>query len=315
MKIVAPALAVTLLLAAAPLLLAAAPPPAAPYVVTVAPGGQPHVPLRIKRGDLDIRLALSFDTALVLNAGPAQRAQLKPFPLIGKRTFKSALIPGGEATFRGNLYGISPRGLPSSTVPAIWVDKPIADDADGVLALSALKADRIVIELAPVAAGSRQHTLTRPDKGSVMMKIRLGDEKVSAALELNSPDTVMNARAAGALIAAGLVKRSGQVGFWRPFPGVALPFERLTPQPGAQLLGMPLVRPAVRITEAQAKLLDAQARAGTSTSEDDADTVTVTASRKKGRDPWILIGRDVLGQCSRIEFDRPGKTWGLTCAF
>ncbi|PZN93069.1 MAG: hypothetical protein DCF31_13850 [Alphaproteobacteria bacterium] len=293
----------------------AAPPPAAPYVVTVAPGAQPHVPLRIKRGDLDIRLALSFDTALVLNAEPAKRAELKPFPLIGKRTFKSALIPGGEATFRGNLYGINPRGLPKSTVPAIWVDKPIAADADGVLALSALKADRIIIDMGPVAPGSRVHTLSRPDKGSVMMKTRIGEEKISTALELNSPDTVMNARAAAALITAGLVKRSGQVGFWRPFPGVALPFERLTPTPGARLLDMPLVRPAVRITEAQAKQLDAQARAGTSTSDDDDDTVTVTASRKKGRDPWILIGRDVLQQCTRIEFNRPGKTWALTCAF
>ncbi|WP_426168434.1 hypothetical protein [Sandarakinorhabdus sp. DWP1-3-1] len=299
----------------AAVVLVGAAPPLPPYVITVAPGGQPHIPLVIKRGNLDIRLALSFDTALVLNAEPAKRAELKPFPLIGKRTFKSALIPGGEATFRGNLYGIMPRGLPKSTVPAIWVDKPIAADADGVLALSALKTDRVVLELGPVAPGSRVHRLSRPDKGSVMMKVRLGDEKISTALELNSPDTVMNARAAAALITAGLVKRSGQVGFWRPFPGVALPFERLTPTPGARLLDMPLVRPAVRITEAQAKQLDAQARAGTSTSDDDADTVTVTASRKKGRDPWILIGRDVLQQCARIEFDRPGKTWALTCAF
>lgn len=312
---IAPALRRGGMALAAGMSLAAAPPPVAPYFITVAPGNQPHVPLRIKRGDLDVRIALSFDTALVLNAEPARRAELKPFPLIGKRTFKSALIPGGEATFRGNLYRINPQGLPSSTVPAIWVDKPIAGDADGVLALSALKADRIVIDLGPAATGSRQYTLTRPDKGSVMMRARLSDEKIAVALELNSPDTVMNARAAAALIAAGLVKRSGQVGFWRPFPGVALPFERLTPLPGAQVLGLPLVRPAVRITEAQARQLDAQAKAGTSTSEDDADTVTVTASRKKGRGPWILVGRDVLGDCSRIVYDRPGKTWGLTCAF
>ena len=296
-------------------LIAAAKPPMAPFVINVAPGAQPHVPVRIKNSDLDIRLALSFDTALILNTAPAQRAGLKPFPLIGKRTFKSALIPGGEATFRGNLYGVTPQGLAKSTLPVIWVDKPIAAEADGVLAASVLKADEIVFQFGPQAANARQFTITRKDKGGVMMKIKVGDETINVALELNSPDTVMNARASAALANAGLVKRAGEVGFWQPFPGVALPFERLTPLPGATLIGLPLFKPAVRITEAQAKALDAAAKAGTSTADDDDDAITVTASRKQGRDPWILIGRDVLQHCSRIVFDRPGKAWILTCAF
>lgn len=308
------AIAVLALVLATPLL-AAAKPPMVPFVIAVAPGAQPHLPVRIKNADLDIRLALSFDTALILNAAPAVRAGLKPFPLIGKRTFKSALIPGGEATFRGNLYGITPQGLAKSTLPVIWVDRTIAAEADGVLAASVLKADQIVFDLGPRAPGARLYTLTRKGKGGVMMKTRIGEETINVALELNSPETVMNARAAAALAAAGLVKRAGVVGFWQPFPGVALPFERLVPVPGATLVGLPLVRPAVRVTEAQARALDAAAKAGTSTAEDDDDAITVTASRKKGRDPWILIGRDVLGHCSRIVFDRPGKAWVLTCAF
>jgi len=89
----------------------------------------------------------------------------------------------------------------------------------------------------------------------------------------------------------------------------------LTPVAGATLVGLPLIAPGVRITESEAKRLDAAARAGTSTAADDADAITVTADRKKGRDPWILIGRDVLSKCSRIEFDRPAKVWQLTCAF
>ena len=296
-----------------PLLLSAATMP--PTVITVAPGGQPHMPVRIKSTDLDIRLALSFDSVLILNAAPAARAGLKPFPLIGKRTFKNALIPGGEATFRGNLFGITPQGLAKSTLPVIWVDKPIAGDADGVLPVSVLKSDTIVIALGPQTPGARVSTLTRPDRGGAMLKARVGDETITVSLELNSPETVMNARAAAALTTAGLVRRNAAVGFWQPFPGVALPLERMTPTPGATLLGLPLNKPAVRITDAQARELDARARAGTSTADDDADAITVTASRKKGRDPWILIGRDVLGQCSRIVFDRPGKTWQLTCAF
>lgn len=287
----------------------------ASFVFSVPAGGQPHIPVLIKRAEVDARVALSFDGALILNTEPAVRAGLKAFPLIGKRTFKSALIPGGEATFRGNLYDITPRGLPRTGVPAIWVDRPVAGDADAVLAVSTLKADRIVFELGSPRPGARSFTLSRPDKGSVTMVARIGDEKIDVSLELNSPDTVMNARAAAALTAAGLVKRSGTIGFWRPFPGVALPFERLVPAPGATLLGLPLRQPGVRVTEAQARAIDAQAKAGTSTSEDDADTLTVTASRKRGRDPWILIGRDVLSQCSSIVFDRPGKAWVLSCSF
>lgn len=306
--------ALAVLLLAVPLI-AAAKAPMAPYVVTVAPGAQPHLPVRIKDTDLDIRLALSFDSAMILNPVPAARAGLKPFPLIGKRTFKSSLVPGGEATFRGNLYGVTPHGLAKSTLPVIWVDKTIAADAEGVLPVSVLKADTVVINLGPQAPAAKLYTITRKDKGGVMMKVRVGDETIDVALELNSPDTVMNARAAAALANAGLVKRAGEVGFWRPFPGVELPFERLAPTPGATVIGLPLFRPAVRITEAQAKTLDAAAKAGTSTADDDDDAITVTASRKKGRGPWILIGRDVLQHCSRIVFDRPGKAWLLTCAF
>ena len=269
-----------LLVLAAPLLIAAKP-VMAPFVLNVAPGAQPHMPVRVKNADLDIRLALSFDTAMVLNTAPALRAGLKPFPLIGKRTFKSALIPGGEATFRGNLYGITPQGLNKSTVPVIWVDKPIAGDADGVLPVSVLKSDTIVIALGPQTPGARVYTLTRPDRGGAMLKARVGDETITVSLELNSPETVMNARAAAALTTAGLVRRNAAVGFWQPFPGVALPLERMTPTPGATLLGLPLNKPAVRITDAQARELDARARAGTSTADDDADAITVTASRRR----------------------------------
>jgi hypothetical protein len=295
------------------LLSAAAPVPS--LTLTVPDGGQPHLPVHIKRADVDVRLALSFDQALILNSEPAGRAGLKAFPLIGKRSFKNAMIPGGSATFRFNLYGIEPRGLPKATVPAVWVDKPIATDADGILSISALKTERFTLVLGPTAAGSRTYTLTRPDRGSVKMRAEIGGETIDVMFELNSPDTVMNARAAAALTAAGLVKRAGRVGQWQPFPGVALPFERLVPAPGATLVGLPLVRPAVRIGEAEARRIDAAARAGTSTADDDSDTITVTASKKKGRDPWILIGRDVLGQCSRLVFDRPGKTWVLDCRF
>jgi len=273
------------------------------------------VPIVIKHSRMVVRIALGFDKAMLLNGGPAAAAKLKAFPIIGKRTVRNPLIPGGEAVFRGNIYDVAAAGLPATGVPTVWVDKPVADDADGVLSMLGLNADKVVLARA-TPAGSRVYALRRKGSGDALVKAEFGGETVQVGLDLRSPETVMNARAAAALEAAGVVRRSGKVAFWSPFPGVGLPIERLLPNPGARLLGLPMVSPAARISEARLKALDAMAKAGTSTAQDDADTLTVTARReKRGSDPWLLIGRDMLDHCSRIELDRPGKQWLLTCSF
>lgn len=296
-------------------LLVAAPAAAQPTVELIA-APQAYVPIVIKGATVRARVALGFDKALLLNLAPAQAARLKAFPVIGKRTIKNALIPGGEAVARGNLYGARIAGRPKTTVPTVWIDKAIAAEADGIVSVFALDAERVTVRQPAAPAGGRTYTLTRDGKGDPAVKLRVGGETLTVALDLVSPETIMNARAAAALEAAGLVRRSGAVGLWTPFPNVRLPFERLTPAPGATLAGLPLVRPAGRITEARAKALDAAAQAGTSTVTDDADAITVTAKRERRRsDPWVLIGRDVLSRCSLIVLDRPGERWLLTCAF
>lgn len=307
-------IALALLLAASPALAAKAPPV---LTLKVAESGNPYLPVTVKKAMLNIRIALSFDTALVLNDAPAQRAGLKPFPLFGKRTFKSALIPGGEATFRFNLATITPRGLPDRKVPTVWVSRPVASDADGILTIGALKADRVDVILRDTLPNSRTLILKKAGTGETGIKTKLGGEDIDISLELNSPVTVMNARAGEALIKAGLLRRVNEIGYWRPFPGVALPWQRLRARAGANILGLPLRDSGVRVSEAEARAIDSAAK-GTSTETDDEDTITVTAGRdkkKRGRDPWILIGRDVLDQCSRIIFDRANERWLLTCAF
>ncbi|MEI6486514.1 MAG: hypothetical protein WCO11_09645 [Sphingomonadales bacterium] len=308
-------LALAALLAAAPAL-AARPATPAVFTLKVADSGNPYLPVLVKNATLNIRIALSFDTALILNQGPAERAGLKPFPFIGKGTFKNAMIPGGEATFRFNLATIRPAGLADKKVPAVWVSRPVASDADGVLTVGALKADRIDFVLRDTPPGSQTIVLAKKGSGETGITARLGGEDVDISLELNSPTTVMNARAGAAVVAAGLARRANAVGYWRPFPGVALPWQKLEPRAGASLLGLPLRQLGVRVSEAEARRIDAAAR-GTSTEADDDDTITVAADRKRkrGRGPWILIGRDVLGDCSRISFDRAGERWVLTCKF
>ncbi|WP_017668751.1 hypothetical protein [Sandarakinorhabdus sp. AAP62] len=286
------------------------------FTLRVSENGNPYLPVAVKQATLNIRIGLSFDTALILNMAPATSAGLKPFPFFGKRTFKNAMIPGGEATFRFNLATITPQGLPPKKVPTVWVSRPVASDADGILTVGALKADRIDIVLRETPPGSQTYVLKKKGTGETAIKSRIGDEEVDISLELNSPTTVMNARAGEALVAAGLARRANAVSYWRPFPGVALPYQALTPKAGLTIAGLPMRQLGVRVSERQAKLIDAAAK-GTSTASDDEDTITVSADRKRrgGRDPWVLIGRDVLDDCSRVSFDRAGERWVLTCNF
>ena len=274
---------------------------------------QPMTRATVKGATLPVRVALGFNSALLLNLRPAETARLRAFPLIGKQTVKNPLIPGGSAVARGNLYDVALGGGAAKSVPTVWIDKPIAADADGIVSLLSFDAERVV--LARPGPSGKVVELARQGHGDALVDANIAGTKVTVGLDLNSPDTVMSRGAAEALVRAGVVARSGKVGLWTPFPDVHLPFERLTPAPGARLLGLPLVRPAVRITEATMKALDAAARAGTSTAADDADAITVTARRKRQGTPWVLIGRDVLDRCSRIELDRPAKLWRLTCDF
>ena len=77
-------------------------------------------------------------------------------------------------------------------------------------------------------------------------------------------------------------------------------------------------RDRIGAAAAKSDMLDARAAAGiTGDSEDDPDAIVVTAEKEKGRgrEPWILIGRDVLRFCGTVELDRPGVAWVLTCQF
>ena len=284
------------------------------FIVSAAP--EPMARIHIKNADLTVRIALGFDKALLLNLPAATRAELRAFPLIGKQTFKSRLLPGGESTVRGNIYDVAVAGLPDTTVPTLWFDRTLTEDSDGVISALAIPGDSVVVTLPAAPPGGMIYTITRTGKGDAAMRAVIGGTKVNVILDLRSPETIFNGSAARLLETAGLVRRAGTVGLWRPFPGVALPFERLIPTPGAVLLGLPLIAPAARVTEVRARELDAKAKAGTSTADQDEDAITVTANAAhKPSAPWILIGRDVLGHCSRIELDRPGQRWVLTCAF
>ena len=300
---------VALLLASAPTVAR----PAEAVAYTAAP--QPYARIEIKHTALNVRLALGIPKLLLLNLPAGERAHLKAVPLLGKGTAKTNLLPGGEVTYRANFYDVAASGRAPTSVPTAWLDKTVADEADGILSVFALNADHVAIVQPAAPPGGTVFDVPRDGKGDPVSTVQLGDGKIRVILDLRSPQTIMNSAAAALVERAGLARRAGKVGLWQPFPGHALPFESMTPAAGATLLGLPLVAPSARITEARARELDAAARAGNSTAVDDADAIVVTAQRRRSGDAWIIIGRDVTARCSRIELDRPGARWQLTCNF
>jgi hypothetical protein len=300
------------------LLCALAAPAAAQAPRELIANPEPIVPVAIRSSTLQARVALGFPSALLLNAGPAIETGIKPFPVIGKLSFSSPLLPGGRATFRFNRISVGIAGAKKGKLPTVWVDPDITARAQGVISIFALEGDQIAWVRPAAPTGGQTYTLARDGTNDPDVFARIGGEKIRISLAPDAPVTIMNARAAQALETAGLATRMKAVGLWEPIPRARLPYQRLQPAPGATLLGLPLIRPAARVSEEAAREIDATAQAGTSTGEDEADTIVVKGEkegRRRGRDPWILIGSDVLDQCSRILLDRPGKRWVLTCRF
>jgi hypothetical protein len=314
-KTVGPAFGLALLVSAFAQPAAAKPAP----LVELTADPVPLTTVQLKRGSLPVRVSLGFDKALLLNLAPAQQLGLKPFPLIGKFKVKNPQIPGGEAVIRGNLISVGTAGTALQKLPTIWIDKDVVSAPQaGIVSVMAIDADRVRVLNPRAPAGGASVRLARAGRGDAHMKWRLGGDTVRVIFDFTSEGSMLNARAADILVSNGLVRRTGRVGLWSPVPAVALPVEKLEVLPGATMQGLALFSPSARITRQRAQELDAQAAAGIAgDSADDPDAIVVTAKdeKEKRRDPWMLIGRDVLRFCSRIELDRAGASWDLTCNF
>lgn len=279
----------------------------------------PLTGVKLKHGTVPVRVSLGFDKAMLLNLAPAQQLKLKPFPIIGKFKIKNPQIPGGEAIIRGNLVSADVGGTGKQKVPTVWIDKDVvAPPQVGIVSVLAFDADRVRITNPRAPAGGRVFTLARAGKGDAEVKWKLGRDTVRVVFDFTAERTMLNARAASIVEREGLARRTGRVGLWSPVPALSLPVEQMRPAPGASMMGLPLMEPNARITRARAKELDARAAAGiVGDTAEDPDAIVVTAEKEKsgGREPWMLIGRDVLRYCSTVELDRPGARWILTCAF
>lgn len=281
----------------------------------------PETQVALKRGTVPVRISLGFDRAMLLNLAPAQATGLKPFPIIGKFRIRNPQIPGGEAIIRGNIITANVAGTGNQRLPTVWIDKDVVVPPNqGVVSALAIQADRVRFTVPDAPAGGQRYRLPRAGRGDSDVRWKVGTQTIRVVLDFTAERSILNARAAQALEAEGLVRRTGRVALWSPFPAVALPVELLEPAAGATMMGLPLRQPTARITPERAKELDARTASGIEgAAVDDDDAIVVTADRDRERPrrrgaPWMLIGRDVLRYCSTVELDRPGTAWDLTCA-
>jgi hypothetical protein len=222
---------------------------------------------------------------------------------------------------RFNLISADVAGTGRAQMPTVWIDRDIARPPhQGIVSVMGIRADRVVIRQPAAPTGGQTYTLARRGQGNPQMRWQVGGETIDVVLDLGTLNSVMNARAAAALERAGLVRRTGRVALWQPVPALSLPVELMAPTAGANFNGLPLRRPAARISQDRARELDAKVAEGIEgvDAEDEEDTVVVVGRReseRRGRRPWMLIGSDVLDSCERIELDRPGARWILTCRF
>jgi hypothetical protein len=185
------------LLAAA--LLVASPAAAREPLVELEAAPTPSVTVALKRGTVNARVSLGFQRALLLNLAPAKAAGLQMFPLIGKRTFRDPLLPGGQAVARFNLISADVAGTGRQQMPTVWIDKDVARAPhEGIISVMGIRADRVVIRQPAAPTGGSPYTLARRGQGSAQMRWRVGGENIDVVLDLGTPVSVMNARAAAA---------------------------------------------------------------------------------------------------------------------
>jgi hypothetical protein len=188
-----------------------------------------------------------------------------------------------------------------------WTPEPFAPGLDGVIGPGGLPDPVVRFVLGSPRVGER--TLSLPLDGShpgfSAGTAMLGGVKTAVRFDPQAPRTVASAAVGVALANAHRGVLSGD-----PQPvliafGVSRPVRTLTLGEPAALGPLVLSSIAVRVGDGGAANTIREADA-------DPDEVLVAAKGKRGR-AGLLIGRDLLGRCSSLVFDKPAKVVRLTC--
>jgi hypothetical protein len=268
--------------------------PASGYTISALVKGQP-VRLRVDPG------APGY---VILNPAAVTRLGLK-----GSLVRSSTRV--GPVRLRGGSHGIR-LAIGSSVVKgwAAWVGRDMVDGADGAISPELLPYDRVVFRLKAAGAGERVSKVQLgygPSTGLVM-SIGARPDRLDVRFTLLDRFTMATA-AAGAILARTYggswsgAARDEVVKF-----GIVRPVRPMRLSQPLDLNGFRLARLLVRTSDFRG---DYQLPADAA----DPDEVVVTGSTKS-RQPArrvLTIGRDALGSCSELAYDKRVRLLTLLC--
>ncbi len=191
----------------------------------------------------------------------------------------------------------------------VWFDRRYDAGADGAVGPGGLPVDLIRFQLKPEGANERSATLPliqqifRP----VTTRVMVGGRTITIFFDPQHPRTLATA-GAGAALADGLGGQlvggvdKAEIAF-----GISRPVRTIR-------LSRPLVIGPLTLESMQVRIGDNGSVAGIADADADPDEIVVTAKSKKDRRDVIIIGRDQLGSCSSMVFDKKAKTIRLSCA-
>jgi hypothetical protein len=190
----------------------------------------------------------------------------------------------------------------------VWFERPYAHGADAAVGPGGLPVDIVRFQLRAPQPGERTLALPLIQKmfQPTYAEIAVGGRKVQVLFDPQHDRSLATA-GAGQAIAAGLGGQlSGDASPSEVAFGITRPVRTLR-------LKSPLIIGPLSFDAVAVRIGDNGTTAGISDADADPDEIVVTAKGGGNRRDTLIIGRDQLGHCSSIVFDKPAKQIRLTC--
>lgn len=190
----------------------------------------------------------------------------------------------------------------------VWFERRYDAGADGAVGPGGLPVDVIRFQLRPDTGNERTATLPMVQQmfRPTTTRVTIAGRAITIYFDPQHPRTLATA-GAGAALAEGLGGQLSGTGDRAEIAfGITRPVRTIR-------LSRPLVVGPLTLESMQVRIGDNGSVAGIADADADPDEIVVTAKSKKDRRDVIIIGRDQLGSCSSIVFDKKAKTIRLSC--
>lgn len=262
------------------------------------------IPMEVNGQVLRIRVDPGAPGYLVLNPAAVARLGLKP-SLIGSRTSVGPIVLHGHTKsvkLRVDGATLQPR--------AVWIDRNVVEDADGVISPQELPFDTVSFRLRPQQRG--EHTtalmMSYSNSAGINLEHPAGDKRLELRFTTIDRHSMATASAAAQLAAE---YGSQWTGDSRPEPvrfGIVRPIRPM-------MLNRPLDLSGFKIRDFLVRIGDNRGDYSLPTEDGDPDEIVVTG-KTKGKQPArlsLMVGQDTLSRCSSLSYGKGARVLTLQC--